>query len=156
MLYLVAELSHDEGMTDLNEAEEEAWCNSERDRVIAYLKGEGLSHGEVGEWPAWHVAPYVAVWAIESVTKPGWVGWWAISGDLPCDYATCGPERHPREGMRDIAVRWKHAAETWARNGSVDWLSIGMPEDRETLVPLLAARAEMLLSYASDDALWEQ
>src|SRR5262249_41902889 len=140
LLYLVADLSDDESMIDLSAAEEEAWCNSERDRVIAYLEGEGLSHGNVGDWPAWHMTPYVAVWAIESLEKPGWVGWWAISGDLPTDYTTCGPERHPREGMRDIAARWKHAAEYWAENGSVDWLSIGASEDRATIAPLLAAR----------------
>jgi len=49
-------------MADLSDAEEEAWCNNGRDRVIAYLKKEGLSHGKVGDWPAWHLPPYVAVW----------------------------------------------------------------------------------------------
>jgi hypothetical protein len=109
-----ADLSHGDCMADLNDAEEEAWCKSERDRVTAYQENEGLSHVGVGDWPAWHLSPYVAVWAIESVKNPGWVGWWAISGDLPTDYTTCGPERHPREGIRDIAARWKHAAECWA------------------------------------------
>jgi hypothetical protein len=143
-------------MAELSDAEDEDWCNRERDRVIAYLRNEGLNHGKVGNWPAWHVAPYLAVWAIESLKNPGWVGWWAISGDLPTDYTTCGPERHPREGIRDIATRWKHAAECWARNGSVDRFRIGAAEDMATIAPPLAVRAELLLSFASDDALWEQ
>lgn len=139
-------------MSDFND---EAWCAGERERVIAYLKEQRLDHGAVAEWPAWYVSPYVAIWAIESVTKPGWVGWWAVSGDLPTDYTTCGPQRNPREGLRDIAARWKRATRSYADNSSDDGWKIGRPEDRETLAPLLAARAEMLLSYASDDSLWD-
>ncbi|WP_083850757.1 DUF4826 family protein [Novosphingobium sp. Rr 2-17] len=98
--------------------------------------------------------PYVAVWAIESVINPGCVGWWAVSGDLPTDYTGCGPERHPREGLRDIAARWQDAAEKWSENKSVEGWSIGTAEDRATLAPLLASRAKMLLSFAADDDLW--
>ena len=141
----------DEGV----DTEEEAWCAGERQRVVAYLKAETLVHGEVGNWPAWHVRSCVAIWAIESVKKPGYVGWWAVSGDLPTDYTTCGLERHPREGLRDIAARWRHAAECWAANKPVEGWSIGCPEDRPTLGPLLAARAELLMSWAADDNLWD-
>lgn len=77
--------------------EEETWCAALRDQVIAYLDRQQLVHGRIGEWPAWHVYPYVAVWAVESVRRPGWVGWWAIAGDCPADHVVCGPERTPRE-----------------------------------------------------------
>ena len=100
-------------MENAAENAEVAWCANERTRVIEYLKQAHLAHGAVGEWPAWHVWPHVALWAIESAARPGWVGWWVISGDLPTDYATCGPERHPREGVRDIAQRWHTAAAQW-------------------------------------------
>ena len=141
-------------MDDPSEAEEQMWCDDGRARVVEYLRREGVGHGEVGDWPAWHVWPHVALWAIESLSSPGWVGWWAISGDLPTDYTGCGPERHPREGLRDIATRWKEAAEKWSENGSVEGWSVGAAEDRPRLVPLLATRAEVLLSYAADDDLW--
>ena len=141
-------------MENPSEAADEVWCDGERSRVIAYLSREGVVHGKVGDWPAWHVWPYVAVWAVESVKSPGWVGWWAVSGDLPTDYIGCGPERHPREGLRDIAARWKEAAKTWSEDKSVVGWSVGTPKERPTLGPLLATRAELLLSYAADDGLW--
>lgn len=147
-------LSQGHKVGDHSEAEEQMWCEAERGRVVEYLRREGVVHGEVGDWPAWHIRPYVAVWAIESVRSPGWVGWWAVSGDLPTDYASCGPKRHPREGLRDIATRWKEGAEKWSANSSVEGWTIGAPEDRPTLAPLLAARAKMLLSFAADDELW--
>lgn len=143
-------------MDDPDDAEEERWCASERAGVIAYLRGQGLAHGEVGEWPAWHVWPYVALWAVESVQYPGSVGWWAISGDLPNDYVGCGPERHPREGLRDIATRWKVAAGRWAVGEDMADFWLGAPEDQATLAPLLATRAEMLLEFGEDDQLWDE
>ncbi len=153
-LRIARSLPHDGYMDDPSDAEEQMWSDGERARVIEYLRREGVEHGEVGDWPAWHIWPYVAVWAIESVRSPGWVGWWAVSGDLPTDYIACGAERHPREGLLDIATRWKRAAETWSENKSVEGWSVGVPEDRPMLAPLLATRAKLLLSWAADDDLW--
>lgn len=51
---------------------EERWCMARRDEVGEYLQRQGLSHGEIGEWPAWHVAPISSIWAIESLKAPGW------------------------------------------------------------------------------------
>lgn len=64
---------------------EEHWCKAQRLQVIEYLSSQSLLHGEVGEWPAWDVYPYVSIWAVESIKRPGFVGWWAIAGDLPTD-----------------------------------------------------------------------
>ena len=38
-----------------------------------YLQREGVEHGEIGEWPACHVAPYVSISAIASKKRPDWV-----------------------------------------------------------------------------------
>ena len=57
---------------------EERSCKQQNARVENYLRSQGVEHGRVGEWPAWHVVPYVAVWAIESRVRPGSIGWWAI------------------------------------------------------------------------------
>jgi hypothetical protein len=65
---------------------EERWCEQQRVAVNEYLQSQGVKHGRVGDWPAWHVAPYVSIWAIESVNRPEWIGWWVICGDLPTDY----------------------------------------------------------------------
>ena len=138
------------------ENSEEAWCGDERLRVIEYLQQERLVHGRVEEWPAWHVWPKVAVWAVESDVRPGSVGWWVISGDLPTDYVTCCPERHPREGVRAIAERWQTAAAAWEQgNHDQDW-HIGSAENESALGPLLSSRATLLLSWVSDDSLWSE
>ena len=138
----------------MDDSDERVWCGDQRSIVVAYLARQGVTYGEVGDWPAWHIQPYVAVWAIESAARPGWVGWWAISGDLPTDYIACGAERHPRAGLRGIAERWRDAAALMADGKTVpDW-SVGSPAEQSELAPLLAARADALLSFAADDTLW--
>ncbi|WP_091575371.1 DUF4826 family protein [Mesorhizobium qingshengii] len=137
------------------EAEEDQWCLSERHRVIDYLRNEGLVHGRVGEWPAWHVHPHVAVWAIESVARPNWVGWWVISGDLPTDYVPCGTDRTPRGALKDIGTRWQTVAAEWSHGREVEGLTIGTDlRHRPALIPLLASRAEILLGWADDPSIW--
>lgn len=72
-------------MTDCNiPEEEERWCEEQRQKVKTYLAQAGLMHGEIGEWPAWHITPYLAIWAIESMQAPGWVaGEQDLAGILP-------------------------------------------------------------------------
>ncbi|PTE07319.1 DUF4826 family protein [Mesorhizobium helmanticense] len=138
-----------------DEAEEEAWCESQRQYVLGYLGRENLKHGRVGEWPAWHVYPYVAVWAIESIEHPEWVGWWAISGDLPTDYISCGPDGTPRAAVRDFGLRWKEVAAAMAEGREHEEFTTGGPEHATTLAPLLRSRAKILLDWASDDSVWD-
>ncbi len=88
-------------VTDYDDpAIEEQWCQERRAQVEAYLQHQRVEHGRVGEWPAWHVAPHVSLWAIESKVRPDWVGWWAICGDLPTDYVSAANIKHPREAVR--------------------------------------------------------
>lgn len=134
---------------------EEQWCEEQRAVVEAYLKAQGVDHGEIGEWPAWHVAPYVAVWAIESLAHPGWIGWWAIGGDLPTDAISANevtPPQHPRRTLEVFGRKWLAYAEG---TGDSD-ISIGTPEDRPTLAPLLKSRAETLLQWVNDEAIWAE
>lgn len=88
-----------------SEEDEEKWILSERTRVDAYLKNENVEHLGVGEWPAFHIVPYLALWAIQSKATPGWVGWWVISGDVPTDYISSKNARHAREAMSEIISR---------------------------------------------------
>lgn len=142
--------------TTMDEEQEERWCEEQRKCVVDYLRGQGLAHGEVGDWPAWHIAPYVSVWAIESLKQPGFVGWWAISGDLPTDYVTCGPERHPRAALRDFAGRWKIAAAAFAEGRQPEGFTMGSGAIRPDLAGLLEERAKMLLRLAEEDGVWEE
>ena len=88
----------------------EQWVGARRAEVTVYLQREGVEHGRIGEWPAWHVAPYVSLWAIESKERPDWVGWWVICGDLPTDYVSAAKIKHPREAIRSIAGEWREQA----------------------------------------------
>ncbi len=53
---------------------EERWCSDQRRLVDDYLRSQGVEHGQIGEWPAWHIAPYVSIWAVESRVRPGSIG----------------------------------------------------------------------------------
>jgi len=134
---------------------DEKWCNARRQEVIEYLKQQGVDHGEVGEWPAWHAAPYLSIWAIESIKKPGWVGWWVVCGDLPTDYISADIIKHPREALRAFGYRWQEVASYMARGESYPGITIGSSEDWQQLAPLLTARATIFLDFANDDDLWE-
>jgi hypothetical protein len=135
----------------LSDLEEEQWCAEQRESVLAYLASEKCPSNSLGEWPAWHIAPILSVWAVESIKHPGWVGWWAVSGDFPTDYVECGVERHPRQGLRDIGLRWKNAANSWLNGEEVDDWNLGDGVNHRELAPLLAQRAEMFLDIAADE-----
>jgi Domain of unknown function (DUF4826) len=143
-------------MTDYDDPEIEAhWCAERREEIAAHLQREGLTHGEIGAGPAWHVAPYVSVWAIESLVAPGAVGWWAIAGDLPSDYVSAERARNPREAVQAIALLWQEAAEYMSRGQAHPTFRIGSGQRDQELAPLLASRAELLLEWVGDAELWE-
>jgi hypothetical protein len=135
---------------DWDDSKEEAWCLSIRPKVIDFLTCQHVTHGQVGELPAWHVVPYVSVWAIESAKAPGWVGWWVICGDLPTSICSAHECRHPRLAVRRFAETWKQAlAETLP-----DAPTIGTLRIPAKFASLLAARSELLIEFANNDGLW--
>lgn len=139
-----------------NPEAEERWCAEQRAQIEVYLKEQIVDHGEVGEWPAWHVAPYIAVWAIESKVKSGRVGWWAISGDVPTDYISAEKVKHPREAMRMFAEVWAEVSGFILRGESHPTAKIGRQEDWPVLGDLLKRRSELLVQFAEDDSVWEE
>jgi len=144
-------------MTDYDDpAAEEQWCNERRVQVVAYLKDQRVEHGRVGEWPAWHVAPYVSVWAIESRKAPDWVGWWVICGDLPTDYVSSAGVKHPREAVRAIAQRWRDLAPHLERGEPHPTINVGNAANWKELAPLLKARSKLLMEWVEDDAIWPE
>ncbi|MBI4558372.1 MAG: DUF4826 family protein [Candidatus Hydrogenedentes bacterium] len=136
-------------------AVEEKWCNECRARVADYLKGQGVTHGRIGEWPAWHIAPYVSIWAIESVKYPESVGWWAICGDVPTDYVSAATIKHPRDAMRALAESWFEVSDYMMRGEKHPTITMGTPQSWPEVGPLLKARAEILTEWANDESLWE-
>jgi hypothetical protein len=102
---------------------EDAWCNERRAEVAAYLVAQRVLHREVGDWPAWHLAPYVSVWAIESAVEPGSMGWWVISGDLPTDYASSDGLPDPREALRVDHLVGAREERRWYPRSRAPWQS---------------------------------
>jgi hypothetical protein len=149
-------------MTKLNyddPAVNDRWCEEQRGIVLNSLRWQKVKHGRVGARPAWHVAPYVSIWAIESVDRPEWIGWWAICGDLPTDYissADVEPPQHPRKAMRVIGQRWLEMVAAWKDGRNFDDAWIAGSSSHDELVPLLEARASLLMKWADDDAVWEE
>lgn len=133
-------------------AVEEQWCAEARARVAEYLSREGVVHGRIGEWPAWHVAPVVSVWAIESRARRDWVGWWVICGDLPTDYVSSRDVRHPRAAVAAFAELWTRHAEARRRGEPGGDFTVG--DGSEGLLDLLESRAAMLARWAEDDGVW--
>lgn len=149
----------DDGVYDDPDVEER-WCEQQRQCVADYLRSQDVQHGRIGEWPAWHVVPYVSVWAIESHAQPEWIGWWVIGGDLPTDYISAAeiePPQHPRKAIRAIAERWLKLVDAWSKGlDDYEGLMIGNRHSRQELAPLLEARARLLIDFANDDSLWEE
>jgi len=133
---------------------EERWCSERRTEVARYLAQENVAHGQIGEWPAWHLAPYVSVWAIESRSDPGWVGWWVICGDLPTDYVSAATIKHPRDALLSFVTRWRAAADHMARGETPPDFTIGPRSEWPRLTPMLASRAESLQDMVADTGLW--
>lgn len=140
-----------------NPATEEHWCNEQRQVVAEYLRSESIEHGEIGEWPAWHVAPYASIWITESLRYPGAIGWWIICGDLPTSHiaaAVIEPPQHPRKAMRAFAQHWLDQVDAWEHSRDHESIRVNPPHSREELAPLLKSRANLLFEWANDDMLW--
>ena len=143
-------------MPDYDDPEiEEQWCQERRAQVEEYLRRESVDHGRIGEWPAWHVAPYVSVWAVESKSRPNWIGWWVICGDLPTDYLSAANIADPREALRAFGERWRELARVMADEDHAPDVRIGGPGDGVALAGPLKSRASMLLEWADDNEVWD-
>ena len=145
-------------MTDLDyddEKVDQEWQSAMRVEVESYLANQGVAHGAIGDVAAWHVAPLVSIWAIESLKVPDSVGWWAISGDLPTDYVSAATIKHPRGALRAICNRWADMASHMRRGISHPTISMGAPESWPELAELLQARVELLREFAATDEAWD-
>jgi hypothetical protein len=133
---------------------EEQWIASQRQQVIDYLRGEQVEHLGVGESPAFHVHPYLALWAVQSRRSPGAVGWWALSGDVPTDYISSSEARHPREALRAFARQWHDWSAHMLRGETHPDYRLTAGEESPELGDLLRRRAELLERFADDEEVW--
>ena len=133
---------------------EEEWIATQRQHVSHYLAAEQVDHLGVGAYPAFHVHPYLALWAVQSRGSPGAVGWWALSGDVPSDYISGSDASHPREALRAFARHWHDwSAHMLRGDAHPDYQLTGGPESPE-LGDLLRRRAQLLAQFADDEEAW--
>ena len=142
---------------DYDDPKKEAeWLAKERERVAMYLQDQGVRHGGVDPDPDWFVAPYVSIWTVGSVTRPGAIGWWAISGDLPTDYLSGGDAKDAREAMAAFARRWHEVSAYMLRGERHPTVKIGPPGREREFGDLLSRRARILEDWVKDEQMWQK
>ena len=132
----------------------DAWCLELRREIEVYLSSEGYEYGKILEWPAWNIAPHVAVWAIESVTEPGYVGAWVLCGKLPMDYIAGDNLKSPREAMSAIASRWQDLIDDMRSGKPTDGVVIETGAEPEQMVAMMESRVGVLRELVDDDSAW--
>lgn len=142
-------MDSDESPT-IDDPEDAAWGAQQRQVVIDYLASQGCEHNGVSLEPRWFVSPYVAVWAVRSKANPDWVGWWAISGDLPTDYMTAAHQSTAGDVLIAFATRGRAAAEHMKSGKQLDGCTVGDPSRSKELAPLLQTRADLLQEFGED------
>jgi Domain of unknown function (DUF4826) len=142
--------------TDWDERDDEGWCRQQRASAIAYVADAPDSFGRVGDKPAWYVAPYIAIWAVDDPGQSGTVRWWVICGDLPTDYLSVEDAASPRQAAAAFAERWSNLA-AHMQSGVIHPDSrIENRGDAPLLAPLLESRARLLAEFARDTTLWSE
>jgi hypothetical protein len=140
----------------LTDDEYDDWVTVERRRVKAYLEGQGISSPNI-EWPAFDVAPHFAVWAVESKSHPGKLGWWAFSGDMPTDYVSEDGNCHPRNALKLLVERWRAYISALNAGSQPEGVTLetGSGASLAVLGDLLEKRVALLVSWLQDDELWK-
>jgi len=136
-------------------AVEEAWCNDQREQVEWYLDQQPIDRGRIGEWPAFHLPPFISVWAIESGVVENAMGWWVISGNLPTDYFSATGLDHPRLVLNAAADRWDTMLKDFEAGRPAGTVSITGLETNPELRELLKTRVMLLRKTADDEDFWK-
>ena len=132
------------------EISEEDWLDEQQNVAYQYMEKTGAKHGRIEHTPSFFVAPYVAVWAVESSKSHDAIGWWVITGDLPTDYVSSTGISSAREAIIAFAKRWSNSV-NMHKNGKVD-PTITLSD--ETAI-LLESRAQILAEWAYDESMWQ-
>ena len=139
---------------NMNQNEFEIWNRDLRLRVIDYLQNEGIESPQVGDWPAFDVAPHFGIWCVESKKVKGKIGWWAFAGDCPTDYVLENGKCHPREALGDLLARWKECIPLLKSGQQPSGMKFGDGSNPKLLGELLETRVGVLVEWLNDDDIW--
>lgn len=140
----------------MNERDFENWVTQQREQVIQYLQAQNILHQGVGTWPAFEIAPYFAIWAIQSNISQGQIGWWAFSGDIPTDYISGQNITDPRQALGHLLKTWQEYIPHLKHGLNPPGIEIGTDKNRKELGALLVRRIQLLTKYYEDADIWEE
>jgi hypothetical protein len=140
----------------MNDDELDNWVADQREKVTLYLESQGIANPNVGDWPAFEMAPYFGIWAIESQKVEGKIGWWAFSGDCPTDYVSENGKCHPREALKDLIQNWKTYVPYMKEGEQPPNTKLGDSSNLKELGEMLEKRVTVLSDWCKDDSLWEE
>jgi hypothetical protein len=138
------------------DAEElEVWNSTKRAQIFSYLEKEGIEAPQIGEWPAFDVAPYFGIWCVESKKRSGKIGWWAFAGDCPTDYVSEDGQCHPRAALRNLLKKWSDYIPYMKNGNQPPDVKFGDGSNIQELGELLERRVAILQEWLEDEGLWE-
>jgi hypothetical protein len=139
--------------------DEKAWIESARPELVSYIKRSVEECGDIGRVPAFHIAPIIAVWAVESKKHPGMVGFWAFSGDIPGDVITrdwLDKKDNPRKALNRMITIWKGYLPHLEIGDSPPGINMGIDgKQRKDMAGLLGKRIEIFSEMVNDDSIWD-
>ncbi len=139
----------------MTEEEFAKWNMDRRRDVISYLESQGIDSPQIGDWPAFDVAPYFGIWCVESKKEKGRIGWWAFAGDCPTDYVSEDGDCHPRSALRTLVSNWKRCIPYMKSGKQAPDIKFGDGSNLQELGELLENRVGILEDWLADDSLWE-
>ncbi len=132
---------------------EATWLMEQRTHADQYLREQRVPFGRVADRPAWHLAPYVALWPVLG-PRTGEIQYWVIVGDLPADFLSSDAAAQPRRAIASFAERWQGVARGMLEGRKHPRIEVGQPESSAELGDLLLRRANLLAEFARDDQYW--
>ncbi|WP_394132052.1 DUF4826 family protein [Shewanella maritima] len=129
------------------EALREQWVREHFQKANRFLAEKGIIPSKVIADDSRYLAPYLAVWKMES-KQPKKQTFWVMSGDLPSDYVDVKVAATAREAIRHFSMMWQLKAENLHQSG--------VTKDKTQLdfANLLISRAESLHHMCNDDKIW--
>ena len=137
--------------------DDQPWVDQQRPLVLSYLHGISVDHLGLGEWPAFYIRPIFAIWAVQSKSRPGWVGWWAFSGDIPTDCVSrTNGNDDPRKALARLLDQWRRYIPHLELGNNPPDVNIGSGNSRIALAGLLTKRIYLLERWHKDDTIWQE
>ncbi|MFT5235028.1 MAG: hypothetical protein ACI90A_000390 [Shewanella sp.] len=123
------------------------WIKEHFQKANRFLAEKGVIPSKVIADESRYLAPYVAVWKMES-KQPTKRTFWVMSGDLPSDYVDVKVASTAREALRHFSMMWQMQAENLFKSGATK------DPTQAKFAQLLVSRAESLYQIQGDEKLW--